>query len=215
MLLKRKKKISLLIIGSFFLLLFGFGLISYKYLYSEFQNHEDNKILDDYLEKESMLNEIELKDNSDNKESSNVEPFLGVIEIPKIKLKRGFYNINSSKNTVKKNVEIIKESTMPNVKSGNLILAAHCGNSRVAFFKDLPKLENGDEAIIYYEGKKYIYELKSRYEIPKTGKANIRRNLNKTTLTLITCKHLHKKQIVFIFELKNIDQKKKEGNIYE
>ena len=39
------------------------------------------------------------------------------------------------------------------------------------------------------------------YEIEKTGKANIVRNGNKTTLTLITCKGNEDKQLVVISEL--------------
>ena len=45
------------------------------------------------------------------------------------------------------------------------------------------------------------YRLVKRYEIEKTGIANISRNGKKTTLTLITCKDNSNKQLVFIFEL--------------
>lgn len=202
---KRIKRLNLLIMGSLFLLIIGFGIIGYKYFTYQIKNQEDINFLDEFFEEESMLSEIESKKESfNNKKSSKKESYLGVIEISKINLKQGFYSKNSSKNTVSKNVELIKESTMPDVEKGNLILAGHCGNSRVAFFKNLPKLENGDYATIYYNGKQYIYELINRYEIPKTGKANIHRDVSKTTLTLITCKHLTKKQIIFIFELKTI-----------
>ena len=39
------------------------------------------------------------------------------------------------------------------------------------------------------------------YDIEKTGTANIIRNKEKTTLTLITCRHNTNKQIVVICEL--------------
>ena len=70
--------------------------------------------------------------------------------------------------------------------------------------KNLVKLNNGDEAKIVYNGKTYIYSLSNSYEVEKTGRVEISRNINKQTLTLITCKHNTNKQIVFVFELKNI-----------
>ena len=39
------------------------------------------------------------------------------------------------------------------------------------------------------------------YDIDKTGTANIVRNAEKNTLTLITCRHNTNKQIVYICEL--------------
>ena len=39
------------------------------------------------------------------------------------------------------------------------------------------------------------------YDIEKTGSANIIRNANKSTLTLVTCRHNTNKQIIIICEL--------------
>ena len=39
------------------------------------------------------------------------------------------------------------------------------------------------------------------YDVDKNGKVQIKRNLSKTTLTLITCRHNTEKQIVMILEL--------------
>lgn len=114
---------------------------------------------------------------------------------------RGLVDSSSSLNNVNYNVEIIKGSTMPNVKNGNLILAGHSGNAKVSYFRNLNKLEKNDKIIIDFNNELYTYNVVNKYEIEKNGKAKIIRNSNETTLTLITCKHNTNKQIVVIAEL--------------
>ncbi len=125
---------------------------------------------------------------------------MAVLEIPKIKLKRGIYAKNSKLNNVNKNVYLIKESDMPDREKGNFILAGHSGTAYFSYFKNLPKLSIGDKAYIYYDGARFEYKLVNNYEIEKNGKANIIRNGEKTVMTLITCKHGTEKQLVYIFE---------------
>ena len=72
------------------------------------------------------------------------------------------------------------------------------------YFRNLNKLSYGDIATVYYNGRTYNYKLVNTYEIEKTGTAHIKRNGEKNTLTLITCKHNTNKQLVFIFELNEI-----------
>ena len=60
--------------------------------------------------------------------------YYGVIEIPRIELKRGFYNTDSPYNTIEKNVTMVQGSTMPDVDKGNLILMAHSGDAYISFF---------------------------------------------------------------------------------
>lgn len=128
--------------------------------------------------------------------------YIGYLDIPKINLKRGFVSLNSKYNSISYNVMLIKGSSMPDVKNGNLILAAHRGNSSVSFFDKLYKLNLGDEANITYNDKVYTYKLVNTYLEAKDGTIAIYRDENKTTLTLITCTRGDKKtQTVFIFEL--------------
>ena len=54
---------------------------------------------------------------------------------------------------------------------------------------------------IDYKGKTYNHKIVDIYDIEKTGKASIKRNHNKSTITLITCRHNTNKQIVVIAEL--------------
>lgn len=130
------------------------------------------------------------------------EDYLGVLEIPKISLKRGFYSLTSKKNNVDKNIEVIETSLMPEEEFSNLILASHSGSSKISYFKNLYKLELNDIAYIYYNEKKYTYELVAIYNEKKDGTITIKREYNQTNLTLITCdkknKHL---QNVYIFKL--------------
>lgn len=134
------------------------------------------------------------------------EYYIGYLEIPKVGIYRGFVDINSKANNVQINLQIIKPSTYPDVEKGNFILAAHSGNGYNAYFKDLYKLVLGDNAYIYYNNKKYTYQIKDIYTQPKVGKLSIYRNIDKTNLTLITCtKDDESTQTVYILDLINVE----------
>ena len=90
---------------------------------------------------------------------------------------------------------------MPDKENGNVILAGHSGNSSISFFKNLYKLSINDDVSIFYNGSEYKYKIVNSYDIEKTGKANIVRNIEKSTLTLITCRQNTNKQIIYICEL--------------
>lgn len=113
--------------------------------------------------------------------------YVGVLEIPKIGLKRGFYNTDSKYNSIEYNVSMVAGSTMPDVPNGNLMLMAHSGDAYISFFAYLYRLNIGDYTYITYQGRKYKYNIVNIYTVPKSGKVAIYRNYNKTTLTLITC----------------------------
>ena len=135
-----------------------------------------------------------------------VDPYLnyyiGTLEIPKINLSKGFTDINSQYNTVNKNIQVVETSSYPDVEKGNFILAAHSGNSYLAYFKNLYKLTIGDHAYVNYNNKRYTYAIVNIYEQEKTGKIAIYRDLNKTTMTLVTCtKDSKTKQTIYILEL--------------
>lgn len=129
---------------------------------------------------------------------NNKSEYIGVLEIDKINLKKGFYGIDNKNNNVNKNIEIIKKSDMPNIQNGTLIMAAHSGNGQVSYFKNLYKLVKGDIINVYYENKRYKYKLIDIYEIDKTGIIKLDEENNFTSLILITCsKEKNDKQIVY------------------
>lgn len=122
------------------------------------------------------------------------------LEIPKINLYKGIYNIGSKENNVDKNIELLKPCIMPNKNNSIILLASHNGNSKVSYFRNLYKLNLNDKVIIKYNQKKYVYQIVNIYDINKTGKAIIKRHNYNNILVLITCKG-NNKQTVFISSL--------------
>jgi len=201
---KKKFKSQFLVIGSLSILV-GISIIGY-HIYSDYRlkNIEDNNIQEFFNEEqneETIQEEVFVEVENKNVDETNYD-YIAVLEIPKINLKRGLSQ-DKYYNNVNRNVEILKGSTMPNISKGNFILAGHSGSGRVAYFRNLNKLTIGDISYIYYGGIKYTYKVNNIYDIEKTGTATIIRDLNKTTLTMITCRHNTNKQIVIISELIN------------
>lgn len=132
--------------------------------------------------------------------------YAGILEIPKINLKRGFLDVNSKYNNVDYNITVINGSTMPDTTNNNLILASHSGNCSVCYFHNLYKINTGDVAYVYYKGIKYGYTVTNIYEVEKTGSVAIYRDYSKKVLTLITCtRNSNTKQTVYILELSSED----------
>lgn len=133
--------------------------------------------------------------------TSTKKYYIGTLEIPKISFKRGFTKKESSLNNVNKNIAVLSASDYPDKKNGNFILAGHSGNSSVAYFANLYKLDKGDIALVTYNNKKYTYKIVNIYLEPKVGRLAIYRDKSKDTLTLITCtKDDNEHQTVYIAE---------------
>ena len=130
--------------------------------------------------------------------------YIGYLEIPKIRLKRGFVDKTSKYNNIKYNVTIADVSNMPDVDNGNFILYAHSGDAYISFFAYLYKLTLGDHAYITYNDVKYDYELVKIENLPKTGMLEITRpNRYIKELTLITCtKDSDTEQTVYYFDIR-------------
>ena len=134
------------------------------------------------------------------------EEYLGVIDISKINLYKGFYNKTSNLNNVKFNLYVLPVSAYPDMERGNLIIAGHSGNYNNSYFRNLYLLEVGDDITIHYNNKKYIYEISKIYLEDKDGNVRIIRDNSKTTLTLITCtKDDNSHQTVYISYLKSVE----------
>lgn len=200
---KKSKNPRVLIILGLFLLVIGIGV----YCYNSFEYSkpliEDKVLIDDFFnEKETYNNQSQY---SINKSTDN--KYIAILEISSISLKTGLVDFKSSGNNVNKRVQIIAGSQMPNIEYGNLILAAHSGTSNISYFKNLYKMQEGNEIYIYYSGIKYVYVLNNIYDVNKTGEVDIKRDPNKNTLTLITCtKNSKTKQTVYVSYLKNTEQ---------
>ena len=212
--LNKKKRISpstVALIGAFVITIGGFfilyNFISDKKLFAyDYMNEQiyDNRETEIYDVNTTEVNTDEEETNTKNYQ--DIESYIGYLEISKISFRRGFYNINSSLNNVDANIEIIKGSDMPDVTNGNLIIAGHSGTGWNSFFRNLYKLEIGDEAIVTYAGLNYRYKITNIYKEQNTGTVSIKRNYDKTTLTLITCtKDDSSTQTIYIAELSSIE----------
>ena len=186
------------------------GIISTNLIINFINIQNEKDLIKEYYENEEYIVDIPVVEEEipqeepveEKKEETKIEiNYIAVIKIPKIGLEKGLASKGSYYNNVNRNIQILTESDMPDKEKGNVILAGHSGNSSVSYFRKLNKLENNDEVIISYNGRDYVYRMVNSYEIEKNGYAHILRNAEKTTLTLITCKHNTNKQLIVICEL--------------
>ena len=211
---KKNSKSQLFVVGSLLIIL-SIGLFSFDRLSYFHKINNEKKEIKTFYEKQEIIDNNETDTINDNNNSTNKgksvnSKYIAVLKIPKINLEKGLVSKDDKNNKVNKNIQILKESNMPDETNGNVILAAHSGTSRVAFFKNLYKLDLNDEIYITYKGYTYTYKIVNIYDIEKTGKANIIRNKEKSTLTLISCRQKTNKQIIVISELIERDDYNKE-----
>ena len=211
----RNTKLNSRVIVTFGVLstLIGLSLVTSNYFQSKVLKayNEMNLQILAFNDHEEIIEIEEIITNEENIEEEKEEKpqvtkpkieYVASLSIPKISLEQGLAAMNSKYNSVNYGIQIIKSSSYPNVKNGNLILASHSGTSYRSIFKNLYKLTVGDVCIVTYKGKEYKYEITNIYNKPKIGKITIDRDYNKNTLTLITCtKNSDTEQTVYIAEL--------------
>ena len=209
------KKSHVLVIGSFLVFVGVFSLFSNYFLKMRDEVFSDMRIammdtdvVDNHVEEQvedAPVAEAVVSQSTSGENTSYVidySKYLGVLEIPKIGLKRGFYNVGSKYNDIKYNVTMVEGSTLPDVPNGNLILMAHSGDAYISYFAYLYRLNVGDMVYVTYAGVKYNFQIVNIYEVEKNGAVVIRRDYNKTSLTMITCtKNNDATQTVYISEL--------------
>lgn len=220
--MNKQKRNRIIIIISFITFVAGFTILSYNYFIEkrnlafekinlQINGNKETENKSDDVVVESNQQKTESVENSSAKTTPIIpdKDYIGTLEIPKINLTKGFVDVNSPHNTVDYNIQIIQPSSYPDVNGGNLIFASHSGSSNISYFKHLYKLSRGDLVYIHYKNTKYIYEIVNIYEQPKNGYVDIYRDINATTVTLITCtKNNDNTQTVYICNLKS---KEKEG----
>ena len=210
-----KNNLYFTITMSVILIVIGIALIATNYLsqkrdevfsninLSLLENKEETTdiSIEEISESDSSIPEKDVS-TSDNSTSNEIyEYYLAKLEIPKIGLSRGFYDKSSSLNRLSINIKMLNESNYPDETNGNVILAAHSGNYYNSYFGNLWKLELGDEAYLYYNNVKYTYKITNIYTDAKDGDVIVKRNPNKSTLTLITCtKDDESTQTIYILE---------------
>lgn len=184
---KRNLNGKILLFLGCFLITLGILFLFFPCVINRIEDQEEEKKIKEFFESEN--NNLIVFDGVIAEEENTSKEYKMVLEIPSIGLKKGLYDINSLYNNIEYNIEIEKKSDMPDINKGNFILLAHNGNSKVSFFENLKKMKIGDEINIYYKSKKYIYKLDSSYDVNKNGSVELRRNEEKNTITMITCKN--------------------------
>ena len=200
---ENRKLSRVFIIGSLFILL-GIILISLKFFSNCYLDKQEDKAIQEYLDyKPDTTVKVDNSTTTIKEEKETVTyNYIAVLEIPKINLKRGLFPINDKNNNVDKNVEILKNSDMPNVTNGTLALAGRSGNSRIAYFHKLYKLKENDQVYIYYQNEKYIYQVSKIERQDKDGTISFTKTKDTTELILTTCDQQNKgKQIVVVAKL--------------
>lgn len=203
--LKEKNKLIFLI--GIILIVIGIAIGTISFFSSIKNQQKENEKINEYLE---VVDDKHIQEKSDTSTTSttptisNKINYSMILEIPKINIKKGLYDIKSRYNSVNYNIQILKESDMPDVKNGNLILAGHNGNSSISYFRMLDKLNKDDLVYIYYNGIKYTYKIDAFYETEKDGTITIHKDKLKNAIVLITCKkNTTDKQLVYIGYLTN------------
>ena len=215
--LNKKRRISpttTAAIGALLTLIGGFFLF---YNYTESKKVVAYDYMSKVLYQEAEVVDVEVNEISEEEDTPElveedglsdevVNHYIGYLTIPKINLTKGFLDYRSEENTVEKNIMVVAGSNYPDVERGNLIIAGHSGTGWKAFFNDLQYLQVGDIARVEYKGKTYTYTINNIYTEPKTGKLSIYRNINKNTLTLITCTNNDSTtQSIYVAELTSVE----------
>jgi len=195
---RRKNKSWLFVIGSL-IFLCGASLVFYDYYSNKRIESQEELAIEEFYEEETIIDST--PEPQETKEVEEQINYIAILKIPKINLERGLVDPNSYLNNVKYNLQWIEGSSMPDQVNGNVIIAGHSGSARVSYFRKLDQLVIGDSVSLDYKNKTYKYKVVDIYDIEKTGTAEIIKNKNTTTLTLITCRHNSNKQIIIICEL--------------
>ena len=154
----------------------------------------------DNIEENNEREEVNTSYNFSNNQNKNI--YIGYLIIPDINLKKGFTTKESKYNTISKNIQILSSSDYPDKENGNVIFAAHSGNSSVSYFNKLYLLNKGAYVYIEYNNVNYTYQITNIYAVEKTGQVEVIRNKNKSSITLITCtKDDNSTQTVYVGEL--------------
>ena len=206
--LSKNAKITLSILFCFI------GIFLLTFTYFDTQKH---KVFDNenkrYIEQTVVVNDIiqtiDVEDHKQtpvNYDAKGRYDYIGYLSVPDVNINRGFVSLTNPYNHVDYNIMLIEGTDMPDKVNGNLIIAGHNGHSSFSYFNELHNLSLGAEAIVDYNGKKYTYKLVDVYNVPKVGTVNIKRNMDVSVLTLITCTYKsNTEQTVFIFELSNVE----------
>lgn len=191
-----------------YLVIIGITFFTFYFMYNKVLDRQAQDNVDDYIKDTSVVNEvvdeIPVEETEEKQEISSNINYTAILEIPKIDLKRGVVDNTRNFNSINYAISVDNSSNYPNGK-GNFILYSHSGNSNIAFFNRLYKLEINDDIYVYYNGIKCHYSIFKKYDIEKTGKAKVINLKDNKYITLITCNQ-NKKGYQIVIEGKIIEE---------
>ena len=175
----------------FILIIVGISLFVFYFVYNVSLNKKYEDDMNDYIDETSQIVDEEEESiieepQEEKKETTSNITYTAVLEIPKINLKRGVVNNTKNFRSINYAISVDNSSKYPN-ENGNFILYSHSGNSSIAFFNKLYKVDKDDDIYVYYNGIKYHYKVVKKYDIEKTGKAKVISSKSDKYITLITC----------------------------
>lgn len=189
------------------LVLLGIMIIAFYFVYQKGLEVKNDNAVEIYIENTKIQEEVEVPTEEPIEEIDNKNyaiNYTAVLEIPSINLKRGVVDNTKGFKSINYAISVDNSSNYPN-NNGNFILYSHSGNSNIAFFNKLYKLEINDDVYVYYNGMKYHYRIFNKYDIEKTGKAKIINLKDNKYITLITCNQ-NKKGYQIVIEGKLVDE---------
>lgn len=111
----------------------------------------------------------------------------GLLIIEKLELTLPLYSKDSKENNIEENATFLSDSITPEKENGNIIIAAHSGSGKIAYFKDLDKIIAEDEINIKWNNKNELYKVYKIRKTIKNGTILIPSNTSKKRLILTTC----------------------------
>lgn len=174
----------------------------YDYMNELYYSVSENDVEEININEDEKDNSEETSYKFDKEEDKSI--YIGYLSIPDINLKKGFTTKESKYNTISKNIQILSASDYPDKENGNVIFAAHSGNSSVSYFNKLYLLNKGALIYVTYNDTSYTYKITEIYTVTKSGTIEIKSNKDKSNITLITCtKNDNTTQTVYLGELIN------------
>lgn len=116
-------------------------------------------------------------------ENDITEEIIGVLEIEKLEVKAPIKE-GTNQEVLKYAIGHFEESDIWN---GNVALASHNRGSYAHYFKDIDKLENGDQLTYITSFGTRTYSVVEKVKISETNWNKVLENIEENTLTLVTC----------------------------
>lgn len=190
-----KRRIGLILI------LIGIIIISITG-YLKYDSIKKEKAMRESFEKalRNLENQGENKDtvNSPDKKLDEEVVAMGIMIIPKIDMKAAIGEGTEDK-VLNYYLGHFKDTALPGEK-GNFAVAGHRNYIYNEFFKDVDKLENGDEILVRTENKEFKYKVNESFVVNPED-IYVLDETEDATITLVTCTIDSKKRLIVKGEL--------------